>query len=541
VFDYGQKSAADQMRTSWEKLVQYVGTNYGQDISNELQNKTTVILPEPVHTTSVIIRHAARERMIRTGQANIQQARRAQETVLEAAIALDGDEENAPMRLAILQNEIAQGDFEANEEVPIQLTDSEKTQHSNEWRSYRERNANLIKYRGQAFSLILGQCTQLLQDKMKQDTDWITVSTSYNPLSLYRLIEKTVLAQTEDQYPFATVYDQEIAFYSFKQDTLSNPQWYERFNTKVDVGVAIGVTRQHKVLLEYVAMELHTQAFATLGVAEQQAVREDAEERYVSYAFLRQSGKQHGNLRVDLQNDFTTGDNRYPKNRQQTLHLLDKYSKTAAPRATQSEGTSFAQGGGGRGRGGGDRIESFDKKYWKDKECYRCNKKGHPASHCPEKGKSNDDDKSVASAASSVSKLRKDFKNIKKAFNTVNTQLKQLKEDESDLSDSGDEEETSHFQVDNAFQFTQVDTDFEPRIANLFKQAHGSNMKLELREVILLDSQSTMDLFCNKTLVETTSKSKSSMRLKSNGGTMVVTQKAKLPGYNKKVWFSKKP
>jgi hypothetical protein len=34
VFDYGQKSAADQMRTSWENFVQYVGTNYGQDIKN---------------------------------------------------------------------------------------------------------------------------------------------------------------------------------------------------------------------------------------------------------------------------------------------------------------------------------------------------------------------------------------------------------------------------------------------------------------------------------------------------------------------------
>jgi hypothetical protein len=31
---YGQKSAADQMRTSWENLVQYFGTNYGQDINN---------------------------------------------------------------------------------------------------------------------------------------------------------------------------------------------------------------------------------------------------------------------------------------------------------------------------------------------------------------------------------------------------------------------------------------------------------------------------------------------------------------------------
>jgi hypothetical protein len=44
---------------------------------------------------------------------------------------------------------------------------------------------------------------------------------------IYRLIERTVMAQTEDQYPLATVYDQERPFYSFKQDNLSNPQWYE--------------------------------------------------------------------------------------------------------------------------------------------------------------------------------------------------------------------------------------------------------------------------------------------------------------------------
>jgi hypothetical protein len=36
VFDYGQKSEAYQIRTSWEKLVQYMGTNYGQDINNKL-------------------------------------------------------------------------------------------------------------------------------------------------------------------------------------------------------------------------------------------------------------------------------------------------------------------------------------------------------------------------------------------------------------------------------------------------------------------------------------------------------------------------
>jgi hypothetical protein len=47
VFDYGHKAAADPMSTSWEKLIQYVGTTFGQDISNEHQKKTTMILTEP--------------------------------------------------------------------------------------------------------------------------------------------------------------------------------------------------------------------------------------------------------------------------------------------------------------------------------------------------------------------------------------------------------------------------------------------------------------------------------------------------------------
>jgi hypothetical protein len=361
-------------------------------------------------------------------------------------------------------------------------------------------------------------------------------------MTLYPLIERTVLAQTEDQCPFAAVYDQGLSFYLFKQDNLSNLQWYECFNTKVDVSGAIGVTREHKVLLEYVAQESYTRAFTDLGPVEQQLVQDDAEERYVSYALLCQSGTQHGNLKVDLQNNFTTGDNLYPKNRQQTLHLLDKYSKTVVGKVTHSEGTSFAQKGG---RGGGNQSSSdsgkcrdsstYDKKYSNDKECYKCHKKGHPATYCPKKP-SDDDDRSTASAASSVKKLKKDIKSIKKAFNTVNTQLAQLKKADYDISES-EGEEASHFQVDQALQFAQLDKKFEPRIAKLFKQA-GSSIKLDLKEVILLNRQSTMDLFCNAALVSKISKSRSNIRLKSNGGTMVVTRKATMEGYNKTVWFS---
>jgi hypothetical protein len=171
VFDYGHRAATDQMRTSWEKLVQFVGTNYGQDISNELQNKIPVILSEPIHTLEVLARHAICEQMVRTGEENLQWARLSKRVILEAAAALGADPD-APMQLAILDNEIEEGNYKQNNEVPIEMSDSEKMQYSNDWRTYQERNALLTKHRGQAFSLILGQCTQLLQDRMKQDTNW---------------------------------------------------------------------------------------------------------------------------------------------------------------------------------------------------------------------------------------------------------------------------------------------------------------------------------------------------------------------------------
>jgi hypothetical protein len=83
--------------------------------------------------------------MIGSGQMNIQRARKAQEKILQAAVD-KGEDMDAPMNLSILQNEIAQGKFATSIEVTVELNDSEKIQFGNKWRTYCERNANLIKH-----------------------------------------------------------------------------------------------------------------------------------------------------------------------------------------------------------------------------------------------------------------------------------------------------------------------------------------------------------------------------------------------------------
>jgi hypothetical protein len=141
-----------------------------------------------------------------------------------------------------------------------------------------------------------------------------------------------------------------------------------------------------------------------------------------------------------------------------------------------------------------------DKEYWKD---YTCGKKGHPSSSCTKAAIANDDDS--ISFVQSIKKLAKDTKNLKKAF----TQLQKTSKQDSDLSGSESEEKDSHFQFDDGFQFMQMKVkqtaiEFEPRIAKLIKQTHGTKIKLDLKKVIRLDSQSTMDLICDPALVEST-------------------------------------
>ena len=93
------------------------GTTYGQEISNELQNRVTFILPEPVYAPAVMTRHAKRVKIIRTGQDALKKAREAKRSKLEAEVNA-GTNPDAEIDLAILNNEIAQGDFEMSEDIP---------------------------------------------------------------------------------------------------------------------------------------------------------------------------------------------------------------------------------------------------------------------------------------------------------------------------------------------------------------------------------------------------------------------------------------
>ena len=71
-----------------------------------------------------------------------------------------------------------------------------------------------------------------------------------------------------------------------------------------------------------------------------------------------------------------------------------------------------------------------------------------------------------------------------------------------------------------------------PMLAEYISMAHkaGNLTMLDLREVWLLDSQTTYNLCCNPNMVAKIKKAQKMLNMSGNGGKMKITQEAKVPG-----------
>jgi hypothetical protein len=147
----------------------------------------------------------------------------------------------------------------------MKLTENEKMAHSNVWQTHCEVTDGLKKSRGKIFSLLFGQCIQVLIDKMKQNINWGMVSDSFNPIALFKLIEKFDLKQSYNQYKMALLIAKQLSILQFFQDNqMSNATYYDCFTMRVEVACQAGVCYYKPDLLAINATELSLADFDTL-------------------------------------------------------------------------------------------------------------------------------------------------------------------------------------------------------------------------------------------------------------------------------------
>ena len=299
----------DMLRTSMEKMATYIGTKYGDEAAQEWTSGKKITVYEPAYSQAIQNRHAARVKATRERIELRLKSLRAEKAAIEAEITQTPTDRGLLKEMREVDDQIARGDIELTDEVDMKLTDDERTAHSNAWRTHRETTESLKKSRGKIYSLLLGQCTQVLVDKMKQDTDWVSISDSFDPHRLFKLIERFVLKQSDNQYKTAVLIAEQLSILQFRQeDQLGNAAYYDRFTTRVEVARQAGVCYYSPDLLDDKTTQLKLGSYDALSGADKKKVIDSVEQEYLAYLFLNNSNaKMHSQLQKDVANDYSKG------------------------------------------------------------------------------------------------------------------------------------------------------------------------------------------------------------------------------------------
>jgi hypothetical protein len=354
IFDLGEQSSANLMRTTQIKIAQYIGSLYGGDIMGELETKTEFVAPTPTYPQSALNRKVGYEAMIRAQQNNeLANLRRKLQRIQSQAAATDPNDHDAIEALeeneAETNNKILRADYDLNAEIDLPLSKEEKGEWRQEQKACGKRGTKHLLNQQKALGIIVGQCTQRLQDKLHDEAQWEVVNRNKKPLELYALIERVVMQQTGDEYPASNLVDNLLAVLMMKQNTnQSNTQWYEKLNTRVDVAESVGVEfTNFTSLWAYCCDARGLGDYATLTPDEILQIQIDSKERLLGYLLIANSSStaNHESIKNNLLEAFIAKRDEYPTTRSDAIALLNKYDEKKPPPTGTSEGTAFAQKG----------------------------------------------------------------------------------------------------------------------------------------------------------------------------------------------------
>jgi hypothetical protein len=390
-------------------------------------------------------------------------------------------------------------------------------------KSYLDENLKTL------YSLVWGQCTDIIRARIEALDEHDNMSNDGDSIALLKAIKALVYNFESQKYRPLAIHDGMRRFYLIHQDKHTTCQSYlEKFQNCVDVLDHCGGSLGHLPALASALLESN-------GIAPDNATAEQAAEaikntqdQYLAIAFLLGSDRaRYGKLIENLENDHTQGQDRYPKTLTSAYSLLTNWKQDATNHmrflGPSNDGITFVNTDGNNTTNNEHALNNNgarkSKQDWlKDRvniTCHKCQQKGHYANECTNERKEPAATLVTAGIVAAPA-----------AAATVD-----------------DFEEPDHVH----FQFLLNGTISDPRSVTTLKaidRAITDHRSVVLnqpagavpKEWILLDNQSTVDVFYNKDLLDNVRRSDTCMEIHCNAGVTSTDLIGDLPGYGP-VWY----
>ena len=234
-----------------------------------------------------------------------------------------------------------------------------------ELKKHADREEAHVNFLARLYTVVLGQCTEALEDRLRSHTGWLHAQ--QNGIRLLQMI-KTITYTFEDRrYLPDAVLDVKEEFYRLTQGRNESLQrYYERFKNQVSVMDEVGVNIVDPSVTEFVAAA-NGRAGAPNG-----ADRLEATNRTLATRFIRGANKRFKPYLTELRHAALNNHNDYPVSLTVAYNIMQRRSEAMVPviDPPDTDGIAFVTAG----RNG---------RSYPNINCHNCHEDGHYADQCP--------------------------------------------------------------------------------------------------------------------------------------------------------------
>ena len=137
MFVAGLKDLADKMKTTFDRIVNYIGRIHGPDIASEISNRKTLITPQPTYPEDVLTRHGVRVEIKRSTQKTLVEVLKKQHVAAKKLATDNEGDLEAPVLAARIGIQVLEAELALKDDVDMKMSDAVKFTFQNDHKKWR--------------------------------------------------------------------------------------------------------------------------------------------------------------------------------------------------------------------------------------------------------------------------------------------------------------------------------------------------------------------------------------------------------------------